>query len=157
MQSSAVLPQRPYLLQQEYPVREGKFSHEYLLPQEPSGEVTRPPGRVVGDGVAEVVDEVVDVLEDEDEVVLESTVVDEEEESVVVETLGIENGILLEQFAFHLCIAVNARMVGKPFFLNLPCFDDPLTDGRTAFPGLLFCHLFERDRNYFDLYVDSVQ
>ena len=54
VQSSALSPQRPYLLQQEYPVRDGNPWQEYLLPQDPSGEVISPPGRAVGLGVADV-------------------------------------------------------------------------------------------------------
>lgn len=93
VQSSTELPQRPNLLQHEYPSGLANPWQEYLFPQDPSGEIVRPPGRTVGLGVAEVVDDVaerVDVLEvlkeedDEEGVVLGSTVVDEEEDSVVV-------------------------------------------------------------------------
>lgn len=87
VQSSMELPQRPYLLQQEYPVRDGKFSQEYLLPHEPSGDVTRPPGRTVGVGVAgvvDVVDEVVDVLKEELEDEKEGEDDEVEDDEVVV-------------------------------------------------------------------------
>ena len=60
-----------------------------------------------------------------------------------IHSLFVRLGILLHQSAVHLCVAMDSRFAGKPFFLYLSGFDDALAYGSTCLTGSCSAHLLE--------------
>src|SRR5665647_51241 len=68
----------------------------------------------------------------------------------------IGNAMLMHQFCTHLCIAINFGVV-KSLPLDIACTNYALTDNFAFLSRIHRCELIERDRNNFEVNIDSVE